>query len=81
MLSANKSLKELYLRWNNITNCGGVYLLLGVGTKRNLAILDLSWNNLKANSKLFDKKLNKRIAIKLDFITSICDMLPKLKDL
>lgn len=46
MLSNHFSLKEFYLRWNKITNTGGYHVLLGVEAKENLAVLDLSYNNL-----------------------------------
>jgi Leucine-rich repeat (LRR) protein len=46
MLSQNFTLKELYFRWNKITHFGGSSILQGLEEKQNLAVLDLSYNNL-----------------------------------
>ena len=46
LISNYYTLKELYLRWNKITNLGGLDILEGVERKESLAVLDLSYNNL-----------------------------------
>ena len=46
LISNYYTLKELYLRWNKITNLGGLDILEGDERKESLAVLDLSYNNL-----------------------------------
>ena len=40
------TLKELYLKWNQLTQAGGKLIMEGVQARKTLAVLDLSWNRL-----------------------------------
>jgi len=51
MLKYCKSLAELYLRWNKITQVGARKILEGIITKDQLKVLDFSWNALCLGDK------------------------------
>ena len=46
MLIYNDNLRELYIRWNNLSSIGGKIILDGVEQKENIAVLDMSYNSL-----------------------------------
>jgi len=45
------SIKELYLRWNKITQKGGALVMEGIKLKDSLCVLDFSWNHLGKSLK------------------------------
>ena len=46
MLKDNVPLKELYLRWNLITDEGGSWIFKSLLINENVRVLDLSFNSL-----------------------------------
>ena len=75
MLYTNYSLRELYLRWNKVTHFGGFNILLGLERKENLAVLDLSWNNLGKRSKFSEQRINAECPKVGRFVKKLCELL------
>ena len=75
MLSKNSTLRELYFRWNKITHFGGSYILQGIEEKENLAVLDLSYNNLGQRPKFSEQRVQ-TITTTDEFVPKLCKILP-----
>jgi len=69
MLKSNPTIKELYLSWNQFSFKGGINLLTGLEEKKNLAVLDLSHNNIGQSSR------NK---VDLSFVNAFCKLIPSI---
>jgi len=61
MLLVNICVREIYIRWNKITSCGGILIFEGLLENENITVFDISWNLLHKIE--FEKEFRKQMAL------------------
>lgn len=56
LLSLHPNIREIYLRWNKLSPVGGKKIFEYLKADQKLYVLDLSWNSLGLESKLFNRE-------------------------